>query len=115
MELGEGEVEGVEVVVAAGKLEGEGVVGEGVFEAAALDATFEEGAAFDGEIGFASGEIAAMDGFVVFEDDKAGASTKNNFSCAADFFIRRTTFQGVDPSKVCERCRIFCTKFESGF
>jgi len=51
LELGEGEVEGVEVVVAAGKLEGEGVVGEGAFEAAAEDAAFEEEAAFDGETG----------------------------------------------------------------
>jgi hypothetical protein len=49
-------------------LEGEGVVGEGVFEAAALDAAFEEGTAFDGEIGFAGGEIVAVDGLVVFED-----------------------------------------------
>jgi len=55
-------------------LEGEGVVGEGAFEAAAEDTAFEEGAAFDGETGFASGEIVAMDGLVVFEKiEEAGS------------------------------------------
>jgi hypothetical protein len=38
------------------------------------DAAFEEGAAFDGETGFASGEIVAMDGLVVFEKvEEAGS------------------------------------------
>ena len=38
------------------------------------DTAFEEGAAFDGETGFASGEIVAMDGLVVFEKvEEAGS------------------------------------------
>ena len=58
-------------------MEGERVVGEGAFEAAAEDAAFEEGAAFDGEIGFAGGEMVAMDGLVVFENiEGAGLEKK---------------------------------------
>ncbi len=55
-------------MVAAGKLEGEGVVGENIFEAAAEDAAFEEGTTFGSEIGFAGGESVAVDGLVVFEN-----------------------------------------------
>jgi hypothetical protein len=61
----------VEAVVAAAWLEGEGVVGEGVIEDAAEDPAFEKGAAFDGEIGFASDENMLMHGLGVFEDIKA--------------------------------------------
>ena len=56
-------------------MEGEGVAREGAFEAAAGDAAFEEGAAFDGETGFASGEIVAMDGLVNFEKVEEAGST----------------------------------------
>ena len=46
--LGEGEVDGIHVVVPAGELEKERAVREGVFEATAEDSAFEEWAAFDG-------------------------------------------------------------------
>jgi hypothetical protein len=50
-------------------------IGEGVLEAAAEDAALKEGA-FGGEIGFAGGEVVAMDGLVAFEDLKAARSKK---------------------------------------
>jgi len=86
-------------------LEGEGVVGEGAFEAAAEDTAFEEGAAFDGETGFASGEIVAMDGLVVFEKiEEAGSK----LFARRIFLSRLATFWGIAPSNLRERCRFFC-------
>ena len=61
-------------------MEGEGVAREGVFEAAGGTPPSRRGAAFDGETGFASGEIVAMDGLVVFEKiEEIGLKRRNNF------------------------------------
>jgi len=86
-------------------LEGEGVVGEGVFEAAAEDAAFEEGTAFDGEIGFAGGDFVAVNGLVVFEKiEEAGSK----LLARRIFLSRLATFWGIAPSNLRERCRFFC-------
>jgi hypothetical protein len=90
-------------------LEGEGVVGEGAFEAVAEDGALEEGAAFDGETGFASGEIVAMDGLVVFENiEEAGLKKKKYLFARRIFLSRLATFWGIAPSNIPERCRFFC-------
>jgi len=86
-------------------LEGEGVVGEGAFEAAAGGRRLRGGAAFDGETGFASGEIVAMDGLVVFEKiEEAGSK----LFARRIFLSRLATFWGIAPSNLRERCRFFC-------
>jgi hypothetical protein len=56
---------------------------------------YEEGTAFDGEIGFASGETAAVDGLVVFENIKeAGLQKRRNNFCTADFLEPPCNFLG---------------------
>src|SRR6266481_4221041 len=63
------------------------------------------GAAFDGETGFASGEIVAMDGLVVFEKIE---ETGSKLFARRIFLNRLATFWGIAPSNLRERCRFFC-------
>ena len=87
------------------KLEGEELPGRAPSKPQRGDAAFEEGAAFDGETGFASGEIVAMDGLVVFEKiEEAGSK----LFARRIFLNRLATFWGIAPSNLRERCRFFC-------